>query len=87
MNKQIVIATAVIAGSGIISSWQKKQPITPVILGAYVFMLLLAILDAFGGDISKLASALALLAMTAVVVNQFPWQTILGTLQGKKTGT
>lgn len=85
MNKQIVVATAIIAGSGVISSWQAKKPITPVILGAYIFMLLLALLDAFGGDISKLASALALLAMTAVVVNQFPWQTVLGTLQGRKT--
>ena len=87
MNRKIVVATLVIGASGIVNSWNAKPPkaITPVILGTYVFMLVLALLDAFGGPIAQLAGALAMLAMLTVILTEFPWGTILGLVgQGKK---
>lgn len=84
MNKKIVIATVVIAGSGVVNSWTNKKAITPVIIGAYVFMLVMAVLDMFGGPISNLADALAMLAVTYVLLTVFPWSQIIGLVQGKK---
>lgn len=84
MNKPIIVATVVIAGSGVVNAWTQSKPLTPVILGSYVFMLVLSIADAFGGDIAKIASALAMLAMTYVLISEFPWGVILSTVRGGK---
>jgi hypothetical protein len=80
MNKHIIAATLVIGGSGIIKAWQSQppKPITPIIIGSYVFMLVLSILDLFGGQVSTLAGALAMVAMVAVILNT--WTPILGTI-------
>lgn len=87
MNKQIVAATLLIGATGIVKSYTSNppKPITPVIIGSYVFLLLLALLDMFGGSLSQLASALAMLVTISVVLTQFPWGTIIGLVQGKKT--
>lgn len=84
MNKKIIIAVLVVAASGVTRSWQKQQPITPVIIGAYVLLLVLSILDMFGGPISDLANALAMLAATYVLLTEFPWQSLISLVQGKK---
>lgn len=86
MDRKIVAATAVIVASGVVNAWTSKKPITPVILGGYVFMLVLSLLEMFGGDTAKLADALAMLAVTYVVIAEIPWTTIISTIQGKKTG-
>lgn len=77
MNKKIIVATLVIAGSGVVNAWIKKQPITKVILGSYIFVLVLSVIDMFGGPLSQLATALAMLAVTYVLVSEFPWSTVL----------
>ncbi len=87
MNKQIVAAVVIIGASGIVSAWTKKQPITRVILGSYVLLLILAILDLFGGQVSRLAGALAMIAALYVIINQFPWSTLLNIVQGSKSST
>jgi hypothetical protein len=59
-------------------------------LGGYVLVLLLSIMDAFGGEFSTLASAIALLAATYIVLSEYlPIFEILGAfinnLRGKGT--
>src|SRR5260221_14372608 len=78
MNKKIVIAVLVIGGSGVIKAWNTGKPVTPIIMGSYVFMLMLSIADMFGGELSKLSGALAMLAMTYVLLEQdsFLWDVV-----------
>ena len=83
MNKKIIAAAFVIAGAGVFRAWQAKTAITRVVLGAYVFVLMLSIMDMFGGPLATLASALAMLAVTYVLLTEVPWQTIITTVTGK----
>lgn len=53
-------------------------------MGGYVFLLVLSLIDVFGGPVAKIASALSMVAMLYVLLNVFPWQVVLKTLQGKK---
>lgn len=84
MNKHIIAATLIIGGSGVIKAWQSKKPITPVILGSYVFMLVLSIADLAGGQVSQLAGAIAMVAMITVILNT--WTPILSTITKAVTG-
>lgn len=84
MNNHIIAAGLIIVGSGVVQAWTSKKPITPVIIGGYVFMLILSILDMFGGQISTIASALAMLAVVYVLLNVFPWSQISSLLKGGK---
>lgn len=78
MNKHIIAATLIIGSSGVIKAWQSKKPITPVILGSYVFMLVLSIADLAGGQVSRLAGAIAMVAMLTVILNT--WTPLLATI-------
>lgn len=51
--------------------------IARVLIGTYVFLLLLALVDLIGGGASQIASALAILAALYVGLTQFPWQQLL----------
>jgi hypothetical protein len=84
MNRKVIIAVVVIGGSGIMNSALAKppKPLTPVILGSYIFLFVLAIMDMYGGPMSQLSGALAMLAVTYVLLTEVPWQTIIGALQG-----
>lgn len=84
MNKQIVGAVVVIGATGVITSWSQKKPITPVILGAYILLLMLSIMDLFGGPVRKLAGAIAMVAVLFVLLHEFPWDQITSLL-GKKS--
>lgn len=83
MNKKVIIAVFIIGGSGVVNAATKGTAITPVILGSYIFLLVLSLADALGGPVAQLAGALAMLAAVVVVLTEFPWQTIISTLQGK----
>lgn len=83
MSKTVIVAGFVIAGSGVVNAWMNHKPVTTVIIGAYLFVLVLAVLEMFGGGIGQLADALAMLAVVYVLLTEFPWQTILNLLQGK----
>ena len=82
MNRKIIVSVIIIAGSGIINAWQKNQAVTPVIIGSYVFLLVLSLLDTIGGPVANIAGGLAVVAATFVVLNEFPWNTLLSALQG-----
>ncbi len=86
MNRKIIITTFVIAAVGVANAWGNKKPITRVIMGAYIFCLILAILDVFGGPMSTLAGGIAMIALTYIVLHEIPWNTILtaGGLTKKK---
>jgi hypothetical protein len=84
MNSKIIIAAVVIGGSGIANHWLNNQPITGVVIGSYILLLVLAILDTFGGPFSKLSGALAMLAMVYVLLTEFPWSAVIALAQGKK---
>lgn len=87
MNKKVIVVAFVVAGSGIVNSWINKKPLTPVIMGAYIFVLMLAVMDAFGGELSTLAGAFSMLIMTYVLLVEFPWSTILKFVQGQPAQT
>lgn len=70
VNKQVIASTLVIMAVGVLHAWTSKPPqgITTVIMGGYGVMLVLAVIDMFGGGMQKLASALSLLAVVAVIL-------------------
>jgi predicted membrane protein len=78
MNKHIIAATLIIGASGVVNAWQNKKAITPVIMGSYVFMLVLSIIDLFGGEASRVAGAIAMVAVVAVILNT--WTPLLSTI-------
>jgi hypothetical protein len=80
MNKKVIVAVFIIGGSGVVKSAMAGTAITPVILGSYIFLLVLSVLDAFGGPVSTLAGGLAMVAAVTVLLTEFPWQVILGAI-------
>lgn len=68
VNKQILVSAVVIGG---LTAWQamrtRKGGVSRVILGTFVFVVALSIIDLFGGAASDVAGALAMLAMVAVL--------------------
>lgn len=83
MNRKIVVAVIVITGSGVVNAILNKKALTPVIIGSYVFLFVLSIADMYGGPMSTLAGALAMLAVTYVLITEVPWTTIINLVQGK----
>ena len=94
MNRKIIIAVVVIGGSGVVNSIMRKQALTPVIIGSYILLLVLSVMDMFGPPLSSIAGAIAMLAVVYVLVgvdpttgkSLFPWDTIIATLQGNTYG-
>jgi hypothetical protein len=83
MNSKIIVAAVVVGGSGFLNHLLNNQPVTRVIIGTYIFLLVLAIMDTFGGPFVQLSSALAMLAMVYVLLTEFPWQALINVVQGK----
>lgn len=72
VNKHILVTVVVIFAGGVVRVWVLHQgTITKTMIGALVFMLILSVLDIFGGPLSSLASALAMLALVAVLLDVF----------------
>lgn len=84
INSHIIFAGVVIGGAGLVNGWVNGTPVTPVIIGSYVFLLMLALLDSIGGPVSDLAGALAMIAVLVVLLDEFPWQAILGAIGFKQ---
>jgi hypothetical protein len=85
MNTKIVAAVVVIAGAGITTAYLNKKPITTVVIGSYILLLILSLMDMFGGKLSDLASAFAMLAVVYVLLTEVPWQQIINLAQGKSS--
>lgn len=84
MNRKIVASALIIGVSGVVRAWTTNGPITRVVVGTYVLVLMLSIADMFGGALSHFSSAIAMIAVVYVLLNEFPWQTILSAIQGGK---
>jgi hypothetical protein len=83
VNNKIIIAAVVVGGSGVLNHLLTNQPITKVVIGSYIFLLVLALVDMFGGPFSQLSGALAMLATVYVLLTEFPWTQIIALAQGK----
>lgn len=86
VNRQIVIAVVVIGFSGLLRIWTGQaaqgSSVTRVLLGAYLLMLVLSIMDLFGGIFSTLAGAIAMLAALVVVITEIPWGIVFQSVSG-----
>lgn len=88
VNKHIVAAALIIGLTGIVNAaTMHNSSMTRVIIGAYVFLLILSVLDYFGGPLDTIASALAMLAVLYVILHDWTgiWQGI-GKMLGVKIG-
>ena len=77
MNKKIIIAAVIIVGSGVVNSMLRGGRMTPVFIGGFVFVVVLSIVDFFGGPLSQFSSALAMIAVVYILLSQFPWSLLL----------
>jgi hypothetical protein len=71
-DRLILISGGVILSLGFIKASLQGKPLTPTVEGGIVVVLLLSLLDSFGNDWSKFASAMAVLAMVAVIYSDLP---------------
>lgn len=83
MNRKIVISAVVVGGVGILNAWSQSKPITGIVIGTYILLLVLSILDLFGGPLSQLSGAIAMVAVVYVLLYELPWSKIIGLVQGK----
>jgi hypothetical protein len=82
VNRKIIVAVVVISGAGIVNAWTAKKHITPVIIGSYVFLLVLALADTLGGSMSQFAGAMAMIAMVYVLLTEVDWKQIIAFAHG-----
>lgn len=70
VNKRVIASTLIIMGVGIVHAWTSTPPqgITRVVLGGYILMAILSIVDLFGGGLADLAGALSMLAVVFVLL-------------------
>lgn len=71
-DRLILISGGVILSLGFIKGAITQKPLTPVVEGGLVAILLLSLLDSFGGSWEKFASSLAVVAMLAVIYSDLP---------------
>lgn len=84
LNKTVLFSAVYI---GIVSGFQAvvaNKGVSRIMIGTYVFLLVLSVLDFFGGPASQIASGLALVAVVYVTLTQFPWQSLLQAVGVKK---
>ena len=88
MNRMIVGAGVVIIVYGVIESRLNNTPMTPVFIGGYVFLIVLALLDLFGPPLSNFANAMALIAVVYILVASHTatqvWDVILNAVHGRE---
>lgn len=80
MNKTIIAVVVYVVAITYFTQVIKKQThatnapftLTRLLAGAYVWLLLMSILDLFGGPLSDLASALSIVAAVYVTLNSVP---------------
>jgi hypothetical protein len=84
MNNKIIIAAVFIGGTGVLNSVLNGKPITPVIIGSFILLFVLAIADMFGGQLSQLSGGIAMVAVVYVLLHEFPWKKLSDILSGTK---
>ena len=71
-DRLILISGGVILTLGFVKASLQGKPLTPVVEGGIVAIMILSLLDSFGDNWSKFASSMAVLAMVAVVYSDLP---------------
>lgn len=84
INKPVIIAALFIGGFSSFQAIYHNKPYSRILIGTYMFILVLSLLDLFGGPMATLASALAMLAALYVGITQVPWSDIFGLIGTKK---
>ena len=91
LNKHIIVATLGLMGIGILKHYtQPNVPLTRVFVGSFVFLLALSVADLAGGSLSKLASALAMLALLNGILTEIPpvaFTSLIGAVSSSSKGT
>lgn len=72
VNRHILIGVIVITVAGSLAAIRAHRPVTRVVVGGIVLLIVLSVLDAFGGPLSGVAGGLAMLAMTVVLLMELP---------------
>lgn len=86
-NRTVIIVALYVAAVTFVNHTignSSNTTLTKILVGAYIWLLLLSLMDMFGGALSQIASALAMLAAIYVTLNVFPWQQILSLSKGGK---
>lgn len=97
VNKPVIVAVIGISAISIVRLWAipklatastaNTKPVTPILMGAYVVLVVAALLDLFGGQLSIIVGRICLLALLTVILTQFPWSVVtqwLGSAQAKQ---
>lgn len=78
VNKHILIATLGLVTIGVVKKWAVPgSKLTPTLAGGFVFLMVLSVADLAGGQVSKFASVLAMLALVTGLITEFPWSILL----------
>jgi hypothetical protein len=68
MDNVILIEGSIILALGVIHVIQQKKPVTPVFVGSIGLLLIVSLLDTFGGTVAAIGKALLSLATFSVVI-------------------
>lgn len=84
MNNKIIVSVLFIGGTSVVKALTDGKPLTPILLGSYILLIILAIADMFGGRVSQIAGGISMIAVIYVLLNEFPWSTLSKALKGGK---
>lgn len=68
INQQIVISAGGITAVGVVTALSQGKGITRIVLGGYLLAVFLSVADLFGGAVSSIAGAIAMVALVAVIL-------------------
>lgn len=77
LNKHIIIATLGLVAIGAVKhALNPSVKLTPIVIGGYVVMLVLSVIDLFGPQASKMASAFAMITLLSGALTELDASTI-----------
>lgn len=87
IDQRIVYGGLVIVLFGVFEATQERKPLTPVIEGSIMVMLIASLAAAFApATVGKVAAGLVLLAASGVAISELPSIASMLGANGKKTG-
>src|SRR5215467_6498860 len=77
INRTIIAAVVIISAGGVIRIWtgtaSPGRTLSQVLIGGFILLLALSVVDLFGEPLSTIAGGLAMLAALVVILNDIPW--------------
>jgi hypothetical protein len=83
-NNTILVGGSIIIAVGYVNAVINNRPKTPIFAGGVGFLLLASLLDAFGGNAAKFATAIVGLATFTVLIVEGP--SLIAALQNSQKG-